>query len=241
VSARRIGPAGRSRVGRDAGFTLLELLVAAAILTLIAVFSWRGLDALLRERETIASSQAIIDTTSRAFARIERDALLARDAELTEDGELRFVANPAAESASPAVAYRVSNGELLRTVNDGSAPIVLMQGLTAGTFELWVAGQGQGAGWMRQKAATSEVPPPAAPGGPAATAAQADANVPTNTFNTAAANNANVGVATPGGANNARGQTATLLQPAMASGLRIVVARADGTSLIRVFMIGGGA
>ena len=112
---------------------------------------------------------------------------------------------------------------------------------TAGTFELWVAGQGQGAGWMRQKAATSEAPPPASPGGPAATAAQADANVPTNTFNTAAANNANVGVATPGGANNARGQTATLLQPAMASGLRIVVARADGTSLIRVFMIGGGA
>jgi len=225
---------------RDAGFTLLELLVAAAILALIAVFSWRGLDALLREREAIVSSQDVIDATSRAFARIERDALLARDAEVGDDGELRLISNPAAENASAAVAYRVSNGELLRTVNDGSAPIVLMDGITAGTFDVWVAGQAQGSGWSHQRVAAPEganqtTPPPA---GGAATGT-ADANVPTNTLNTPAANNANAAAVAPG-TTNPRSPTGAVLQPPMATGLRVVVARADGTSLIRIFMIGGG-
>jgi general secretion pathway protein J len=228
---------------RDAGFTLLELLVAAAILALIAVFSWRGLDALLREREAIASSQTVIDATSRAFARIERDALLARDAEVGDDGELRLIANPAAENASAAVAYRVSNGELVRTVNDGSAPLVLMDGIAAGTFDVWVAGQAQGSGWSHQRVATPEAAPQTTPPPTSGAAAgTAEGNVPTNTFNTAAANNANVAAVAPGSTNtpNTRGPNAALLQPPMATGLRVVVARADGTSLIRIFIIGGG-
>lgn len=231
MNATSIGPR------RDAGFTLLELLVAAAILTLIAVFSWRGLDALLREREVIASSQDVLDSTSRAFARIERDALLARDAALTDDGELQLVSNPAAEEASAAVAYRLRDGELLRTVNDGSAPIVLMSGITAGTFDLWVAGPN--GGWTRSKTGIAEpLVAPTAPGGATATTAATanDGNVAA-TPSSAAFNNGNVAAVAPGAPGQALPATT---QPPIATGLRIVLARADGTSLVRVFIIGSG-
>ncbi|MGF6533456.1 MULTISPECIES: PulJ/GspJ family protein [Paraburkholderia] len=38
------------------GFTLIELLVAIAILAVIAVLSWRGLDQIIRGRQTITSA-----------------------------------------------------------------------------------------------------------------------------------------------------------------------------------------
>ena len=41
--------ASRSRV-RTGGFTLVELLVAAALMAVLAVLSWRGLDAVLDSR-----------------------------------------------------------------------------------------------------------------------------------------------------------------------------------------------
>src|ERR1700742_827676 len=38
------------------GFTLIELLVAIAILAVIAVLSWRGLDQIIRGRQTITNA-----------------------------------------------------------------------------------------------------------------------------------------------------------------------------------------
>src|SRR5690606_41154958 len=38
---------------RTAGFTLLELLVAVALMAILAVLSWRGLDSVLASREPI--------------------------------------------------------------------------------------------------------------------------------------------------------------------------------------------
>mgnify|MGYP000992520889 CR=1 FL=1 len=40
---------------RTAGFTLLELLVAVALMAILAVLSWRGLDSVLASREHITA------------------------------------------------------------------------------------------------------------------------------------------------------------------------------------------
>ena len=57
-------PSGLRRRARQAGFTLVELLVALAILALMALMSWQGLQALLR-------SQAQLGARSENLARLQ--------------------------------------------------------------------------------------------------------------------------------------------------------------------------
>lgn len=38
---------------RAQGFTLVELMVAIAVMALLALVSWRGLDSMVRSQETI--------------------------------------------------------------------------------------------------------------------------------------------------------------------------------------------
>lgn len=63
----------RARVARGGGFTLLELLVAVALLSVLAVLSWRGMDSVLRGRDRIAESSDELRALSVAFAQIEQD------------------------------------------------------------------------------------------------------------------------------------------------------------------------
>ena len=53
---RRTARCDRARGVR--GFTLIELLVAIAILAVVAILSWRGLDQIMRGRDTITRSMA---------------------------------------------------------------------------------------------------------------------------------------------------------------------------------------
>ncbi|MDO5654285.1 MAG: prepilin-type N-terminal cleavage/methylation domain-containing protein [Brachymonas sp.] len=61
-----------------AGFTLIEVMVAMAILALVAVLSWRGLDAMVRVRERTGQASAQIFTLQTALAqwRADLDAML---------------------------------------------------------------------------------------------------------------------------------------------------------------------
>ena len=222
---------------REAGFTLLELIVAASILALIAVFSWRGLDALLREREAIASSQETLDAMQRSFARLERDALLARDAQVDESGALRLVAGDAA------VDYRFANGALTRTIDGAS--LILETGIAKLVFEAWTAGP-RGS-WVRVKGLATEPLPPQPQPRPAPNAgANAGSNTNTPPPGSSAipvANNAPSNpTAATGNANPAAGPLNAQGLPlvAAATGIRVSIARVDGTEIVRVFLIGSG-
>lgn len=69
---------GVTRVyARSRGFTLLELLVAVAILAVVAVLSWRGLDAIARGRDSISRSMADERVFAELFDQMRIDARLA--------------------------------------------------------------------------------------------------------------------------------------------------------------------
>jgi general secretion pathway protein J len=112
----------RPRAAR--GFTLIELLVAIAILAVIAVLSWRGLDQIVRGRETISRAMEDERVFAQLFDQMRIDARLAA----TEDE----VGQPAISVASSGlqivrelhtlgtaprlqvIRYRVSNGQMTR-------------------------------------------------------------------------------------------------------------------------------
>ena len=212
--------------GPQRGFTLLELIVAAGILALIAVFSWRGLDALIREREAIASSQAAIDAVQRAFARIERDALLANDVQLDDAGTLRLVAGSSSLDEAPpaAVEYRLAAGTLVRSVSGGGQQGVL-DGVASLAIEAWAPRPGGGA-WVRSKAAATEAPR-------AKTDVPGSGNLPVAGPPTGA----NPLALPPAAVAGALPTAAPLV--AAATGIRLSFERADGTRVVRAFMIGG--
>ncbi|CAB3772439.1 PulJ/GspJ family protein [Paraburkholderia humisilvae] len=65
-----------SRTGtRAAGFTLIEMLVAIALLAVIAVLAWRGLDATVRGRDDVTSNLAETRLLGRYFSQLQFDML----------------------------------------------------------------------------------------------------------------------------------------------------------------------
>jgi prepilin-type N-terminal cleavage/methylation domain-containing protein len=119
----------RRRRQRQAGFTLLELLVAISILALLAVFSWRTLDAITRTSEALKVSSERIDGLARVFAALERDVGNATSADLPAEGVLRLSA------PGGAVAYRVDTNQLMREL-PGSDVGLLATGVTAMRVDL---------------------------------------------------------------------------------------------------------
>jgi prepilin-type N-terminal cleavage/methylation domain-containing protein len=119
----------RRRQQRHVGFTLLELLVAISILALLAVFSWRTLDAITRTSEALKVSSERIDGLARVFAALERDVGNATSADLPAEGVLRLSA------PGGAVAYRVDTNQLMREL-PGSDVGLLATGVTAMRVDL---------------------------------------------------------------------------------------------------------
>jgi prepilin-type N-terminal cleavage/methylation domain-containing protein len=233
-----------SIVRRERGFTLLELIVAAGILALIAVFSWRGLDALIREREAIVASQSVIDVMQRSFARIERDALLASDVQL-DDSSMQLIAGSSSIEgvAATTVEYRLVDGALIRSVAGvDRAPLTMIEGVTSLVMEAWAPAP-RGGAWVRTKGAAPELPPPAIAGA---------ANGPNNGANAAAPGTPpgqQQQQPTPPGTalptqqqGNAPGASPAVAPPAVAAatGIRMTIALGDGSRIVRDFIVGGG-
>lgn len=61
----------RRRAAR--GFTLLELLIAVALLSVLALLSWRGMDSVLRGRDRIVTASDEIRSLSVALSQMEED------------------------------------------------------------------------------------------------------------------------------------------------------------------------
>ena len=224
------------------GFTLLELIVAAGILALIAVFSWRGLDALVREREAIAASQATIDVMQRSFARVERDALLASDVQLDAQSMKLLAGTSSIDGATGSnVEYRLAGGALTRVVAGvDRAPLTMIDGVTSLVMETW-APTPRGGSWVRVKGDPTDGPVVVgAPnnGGPAVYGVSPMQAPQDPGPGTPAAASQQPGAA---GATSAPAAPQNAAPPSnAATGIRMTIALADGSTVVRTFIVGGG-
>src|ERR1700743_386176 len=65
----------KAKASRTAGVTLIEMLVAIALLAVIAVLSWRGLDATVRGRDDVTANLAQTRLLGRYFSQLQFDML----------------------------------------------------------------------------------------------------------------------------------------------------------------------
>jgi general secretion pathway protein J len=127
--------AARARAGaRTAGFTLIEMLVAITLLAVVAVLSWRGLDATIRGRDGVIASLAETRGFGRCFGQLQYDVLnLATPAEMNgaplrlRPNELVLVRHAGADDGMTrlqVVRYRLQGRTLTRSA---SAPVASLK------------------------------------------------------------------------------------------------------------------
>ncbi|MEP6609335.1 MAG: type II secretion system protein GspJ [Burkholderiaceae bacterium] len=113
------------------GFTLLELLVAITVLSIVSMIAWRGLDSLVATRERLEPEADEVRSLLTAFGQMERDltqvtnpvflglATSPLNVRVVDGGqliELARVASPVPDRATEVqtVFYRVVDGSLVR-------------------------------------------------------------------------------------------------------------------------------
>ncbi|HEY4803203.1 MAG TPA: prepilin-type N-terminal cleavage/methylation domain-containing protein [Paraburkholderia sp.] len=149
---RRTARCDRVRVVSSAsGFTLIELLVAIAIMAVVAILSWRGLDEIVRGRETITRSMAEERVFAQMFDQMRIDLREAATDDAAggiaislDGGALQIVrAFPVPPGAAPrlqVVRYRVSGGQVVRYASPPLANLgELRRALRGGEGDNWGA------------------------------------------------------------------------------------------------------
>lgn len=173
--------------GRAAGFTLLELLVAITVLSLVSLIAWRGLDSLVHTRERLQPEAEGVRELLVAFGQIERDLaqvvntsfvpltsapLTVRTGTPAGFQMIRFApVTEGSPSAVQLIVYVVRDGRLMRLA---SAPTValdaspaselvettLLADVQAMQLRIWQPGRG----WAPPEAAALPNPRAAPPG-----------------------------------------------------------------------------
>ncbi len=119
----------------NAGFTLVELLVAISILAIVAVLGWRGLDGIVRARVALTDQMETTRGMQLAFAQLQSDAehmadpnaLQKRPFLLADTDAMTIVRNVYQEnepSMLQVVSYRVVDNVLLRRESVGTRDLV---------------------------------------------------------------------------------------------------------------------
>jgi general secretion pathway protein J len=138
-------------VSSASGFTLIELLVAIAIMAVVAILSWRGLDEIVRGRETITRSMAEERVFAQMFDQMRIDLREAATDDAAggiaislDGGALQIVrAFPVPPGAAPrlqVVRYRVSGGQVVRYASPPLANLgELRRALRGGEGDNWGA------------------------------------------------------------------------------------------------------
>jgi general secretion pathway protein J len=120
MAYKRNRPAARTH-----GFTLVELMVAIGILSLVAVMGWRGLDSIVRARVALADEMEHTRRTQLTFAQLQSDcahvapvtALGGRQAFDAADGRLTLMRTVESDNQPlgfEVVSYRIADGVLTR-------------------------------------------------------------------------------------------------------------------------------
>ena len=131
------------------GFTLLELLVAITVLSIVSMIAWRGLDSLVATRERLEPEVDDVRSLLTTFGQMERDLTQITNPTFlglttsplnigVADGgqviELARVASPVADRATEVqtVFYRVVDGSLVR---QATPPLPAFDRANAENFE----------------------------------------------------------------------------------------------------------
>ncbi|NTZ07071.1 PulJ/GspJ family protein [Burkholderia metallica] len=125
--------AERRGAGRARGFTLIEMLVAIALLAVIALLSWRGLDATIRGRDDIASNLAQTRLLGRYFSQLQFDLVNLVTADEVFGPPLRIRPNElvmvrhlgvgGGPTQMQVVRYRLNGRELVRSASQPLASL----------------------------------------------------------------------------------------------------------------------
>jgi general secretion pathway protein J len=132
------------------GFTLIELLVAIAIMAVIAVLSWRGLDQIIRGRETITNAMEDERVFAQLFDQMRIDARQAASDDESEQAAIsvsgsvlqivREMVLPGEAPRLQVVRYRVSEGRVIRYASPPLGNVGdLRRALRGGEGDGWTA------------------------------------------------------------------------------------------------------
>jgi general secretion pathway protein J len=171
---------------RALGFTLLELLIAITVLSVVSLIAWRGLDTLLATRARLEPEADDARALLTTFGQLERDLANAINAKLmvvpvepvgviSVDGapalSITRLAPQGTDDASALqiVGYRVADGVLLRTASpplrvvgplnlEQMSNTRLLSGVKSLRLRLWR----EGTGWIDPLSPDAPTAPPAA-------------------------------------------------------------------------------